>query len=161
MSPSPPTWPTSFSGCFFFWCRLLWPQYIRRGTFFVSRKGIFSNAFLFLPRDMSVRLLDLPPALPQTSHIAFKSSPPHHPFQSGPALNCYSNIAAVVHPSFLLLQLPGLRHPLLVLGHCLLPSPSPPSPAQPSPPPLNSQLVSLKQVLCTSQLLVLGKLGYG
>ena len=96
MSPSPPTWPTSFSGCFFFWCRLLWPQYIRRGTFFVSRKGIFSNAFLFLPRDMSVRLLDLPAALPQTSHIAFKSSPPHHPFHSSPALNRYWDTAAMV-----------------------------------------------------------------
>ena len=63
----------------------------------------------------------LPAALPKTSHIEFKSSPPHHPFQSGPALNCYSNIAAVVHPSFLLLQLPCLRHPLPVLGHWLLP----------------------------------------
>ena len=31
----------------------------------------------------------LPAALPQTSHIEFKSSPPHHPFQSSPALNRY------------------------------------------------------------------------
>ena len=37
---------------------LLWPQYIRRGTFFVSRKGTFSNALLLLPGDMSVRLRD-------------------------------------------------------------------------------------------------------
>ena len=37
---------------------MLWPQYIRRGTFFVSRKGTFSNALLLLPGDMSVRLRD-------------------------------------------------------------------------------------------------------
>ena len=37
---------------------LLWPQYIRRGTFFVSRKGTFSNALLFLPGEMSVQVLD-------------------------------------------------------------------------------------------------------
>ena len=37
---------------------LFWPQYIRRGTFFVSRKGTFSNALLLLPGDMSVRLRD-------------------------------------------------------------------------------------------------------
>ena len=86
----------------------------------------------------------LPAALPQTSHIEFKSSPPHHPFQSGPALNRYSNTVAVVHPSLLHLQLPGLCHPLLVLGHSLLPLLL----HLPLLSPLSSQLVSLKQVLC-------------
>ena len=35
---------------------LLWPQYIRRGTFFVSRKGTFSNALLLLLGDQKEHL---------------------------------------------------------------------------------------------------------
>ena len=74
----------------------------------------FIGIFRLFHLVMSKVCTDIKAAMPNMTMVEDKGSLAN---AAAPALNRYLDTAAVVYPFLLLLQLPGLRHPLLVLGH--------------------------------------------